>query len=173
MGPPRSWACKSPTQRAEEVGHHLPCPALHTGTGLRPGGSAEGSRCRAGGRTRGLNFSANFGALVLPEGDLAVVAAGGQQARLLRVPGHAVDVLRVRPGHVGGQAESGLPRVGGRALLEDPDGVVAASRRQRPGEVAPRAGTAPGASPMLPKGRKRSRVALLPPPPPSTHHATS
>lgn len=153
--------------KVQRVGHRrsvtlVPAPLSAPARGCVPAAAPTGPAAGCGGgRARGLNLSANFGALVLPEGDLAVVAAGGQQARLLRVPGHAVDVLRVGPGDVGGEAEGGLLRVGGRALLEDSDGVVAAGRRQRPGEVAPRARAAPGGSPALPPGENGAGRAPL------------
>lgn len=114
-------------------------------------------------------LSADFRPLVLPEGDLAVVAAGGQQPRLLGVPGHAVDVLRVCAGHVGGEAEGRLLQRGRGALLKDPDGVVATGRGQRPSEVAPAGGQRRGSAllPPEPKGNRGERGRA------ATHHATS
>lgn len=158
--PPHSWqrSCgfwagqNSPARRLEskrqrEVGHRLvtPIPFPVTAAGFR----------RSTATPRRPKPSAPLGLLVLPEGDLAIVAAGGEQPRLLRVPGHAVDVLRVRPWHVGCEAEGGLLLLlggGRRALLEDTDGVVTAGRGQRSGEAAPGGG---GRRETSPKGPSR------------------
>lgn len=139
---------KAGVQTAEgEVGHRLvtPIPFPVTAAGFR----------RSTATPRRPKPSAPLGLLVLPEGDLAIVAAGGEQPRLLRVPGHAVDVLRVRPWHVGCEAEGGLLLLlggGRRALLEDTDGVVTAGRGQRSGEAAPGGG---GRRETSPKGPSR------------------
>lgn len=122
----------------------LPCPQSHLGPAASLGVPKSPTHGEEEVERLHCKPSADFGALVLPEGDLAVVAARRQQPRLLGVPGDAVDVLRVRAGDVGGQREGGLVRVGGRALLEHADGVVPAGRGQSPGEVAPGGDTALG-----------------------------
>lgn len=52
-----------------------------------------------------------FRRLILPEGQLSIVTAGGQKPPFLGVPGHAVDILGVGLRHVGCQREGGLLRV--------------------------------------------------------------
>lgn len=49
-----------------------------------------------------------FWSLILPEGHLPVIAAGGQEPLLLRVPGHTVDILGMGLRQVGCQGEGGL-----------------------------------------------------------------
>ena len=49
-----------------------------------------------------------FRRLILPEGQLSIVTAGGQKPPFLGVPGHAVDILGVGLRHVGCQREGGL-----------------------------------------------------------------
>lgn len=75
--------------------------------------------------------------VVLPDGELSVVTAGGQQSRLLRIPGHAVDVLIVGFGHVGRQEEDGLLRVGSGVFSEHTDSIIAARGGQGTGQTTP------------------------------------
>lgn len=57
---------------------------------------------------QGQGSSDAFWSLVLPEGHLSVVTAGGQEPLLLRVPGHTIDILGVGLRQVGCQGEGGL-----------------------------------------------------------------
>lgn len=72
----------------------------------------------------------------LPDGDVSVVAAGGQQSRLLRVPGHAVDVLTVSSGHLSNQREHRLVGIAG-VFLKHTHAVIAAGGGQGAGQTAP------------------------------------
>lgn len=64
-----------------------------------------------GNLTRSQGGSEAFRMLVLPEGHLPIIAAGGQEPWLLGVPGHTVDVLGVGLVLVGCQREGGLLRI--------------------------------------------------------------
>lgn len=52
--------------------------------------------------------SGAFRWLILPEGQLSIITAGGQEPLLLRVPGHTVDILRMGLRQVGCQGEGRL-----------------------------------------------------------------
>ncbi len=73
----------------------------------------------------------------LPESHVAVVAARGEKSGQLRVPSHAVDVLRVRAAHGRDAGELGLMYVRITRLFENSDGVVTRPRRYQSRQVAP------------------------------------
>lgn len=75
--------------------------------------------------------------LVLPEGHLPIITAGGQQPPLLGVPGHAVDILGMGLAQMGRQGEGGLLWVRAGILLKYPDGIVPTSCSQGPGQLTP------------------------------------
>lgn len=83
------------------------------------------------------SFSSSVIRVVLPDGKLSVVAAGGQQSRLLWMPGHAVDVLIVGFGHVGRQEEDGLLWVCSGVFSEHTDSIIAARGGQGTGQTTP------------------------------------
>lgn len=73
----------------------------------------------------------------LPDADLPVVAAGGQQSCLLRVPADTVDILTMSSGHLSSQREHGLVGIAAIFLLEHPHGVVATGGNQGTGPCTP------------------------------------
>lgn len=73
----------------------------------------------------------------LPDADLPVVAAGGQQSRLLRVPADTVDILTMGSGHLSSQTEHGLVGIAAIFLLEHPHAVVATGGSQGTGPCTP------------------------------------
>lgn len=81
-----------------------------------------------------------FRRLILPEGQLSIVTAGGQKPPLLRVPGHAVDILGVGLRHMGCQGEGGLLRVWAGILLKYSDGIIPTGSSQGPRQLTPGGG---------------------------------
>lgn len=59
----------------------------------------------------GSGGSEAFRPLILPEGHLPIITAGGQESLLLGVPGNTVDILGMGLRQVGCQGEGGLLRV--------------------------------------------------------------
>lgn len=72
-----------------------------------------------------------------PDADVSVVAAGGQESRLLRVPGNTVDVLLVSSGHLSDQREHRLVRMRRRVLLEHSHRVIAAGGSEGASQPTP------------------------------------
>ncbi|KAF3851096.1 hypothetical protein F7725_012868 [Dissostichus mawsoni] len=66
-----------------------------------------------------------------PDGDVSVVAAGGEESRLLGVPGHTVDVLVVSSGHLSSEREHGLLWVSRLVFHEHSHCIVPAGGGQR------------------------------------------
>lgn len=86
-------------------------------------------------RSRGSSEA--FRPLVLPEGHLPIITAGGQQPWLLGVPGHTVDILGMGLMQVGCQGEGGLLWIRVGILLKHADCVVPTSCSQSPCQLTP------------------------------------
>lgn len=75
-----------------------------------------------------------------PDGDPSVIAAGGQESRLLRVPGDTVHVLAVSSGHLSSQREHGLVWIGRLVLLEHSHGIVTTGSCEGASQPTPKQG---------------------------------